>query len=448
MALTGKELVAVTGVSPTGGQASTQELVPTQEIADLGGAGSVPRSPFFGTALQTGWTRPGLDVGGSTPNCFTAWLNQGGQAVGVGTDDPPANGTPTDPGTGAVPGQVDTLSGGTLLAAGNLPTPTATQITVTDTQVVSVVINSVGSGGTPGPATLTGTTGTGTTFQCTVVIQSNGTLTGAPAPVLTVPGDYTVNPTSLSAEPVTSDDAGPLTGATVTLTMGALLGAVTRVGGYAVPPANPVAGSNGRTWTLLFSDLATISCATGNSPVSGSKTAQPLLLATESVGSANLSLLTGILMPIGVPPWEITVGVAGVLTCASPQTPAWAPIILFNSAENKAVTLTWYEYDYPTPRPAVSLRHYDQLISTEAPTDVVIKYTSSGYFVWFRISNDGTNLTFSVSFEGLYFQLFAQEAANAFVSSFDYVGTGFDSKASLAGDQAAAPIWNWVQTSP
>jgi hypothetical protein len=42
----------------------------------VSGGGSVPPSPFFGTALQTGWTRPPLAT-------FNTWLNQG---VATATD--------------------------------------------------------------------------------------------------------------------------------------------------------------------------------------------------------------------------------------------------------------------------------------------------------------------------------------------------------------------------
>jgi hypothetical protein len=79
--------------------------------------------------------------------------------------------------------------------------------------VISATVNAGGSGGTNGLALITGTTGTGTKFTAHGII-SGGALTGT----LTIinAGNYTVDPTSLSAEPVTG---GGLTGATVSLTM-------------------------------------------------------------------------------------------------------------------------------------------------------------------------------------------------------------------------------------
>jgi hypothetical protein len=79
--------------------------------------------------------------------------------------------------------------------------------------VLTATVNAAGSGGTNGPVTITGTTGTGTKFQARGVI-AGGALTGPLT--ITNAGSYTVDPTSLTAEPVTG---GPLTGATVALTM-------------------------------------------------------------------------------------------------------------------------------------------------------------------------------------------------------------------------------------
>jgi hypothetical protein len=79
--------------------------------------------------------------------------------------------------------------------------------------VLTATVNAGGSGGTNGSVVVTGTTGTGTKFTARGTIAS-GALTG-PLTILTA-GSYSVDPTSLSAEPVTG---GSLSGATVALTM-------------------------------------------------------------------------------------------------------------------------------------------------------------------------------------------------------------------------------------
>ncbi len=138
-------------------------------------------------------------------------------------------------GTGYAPGAVVTILGGTQ--------PTPATLTITDTKVVAVTIVGVGSGGTPGAATLTGTTGAGTKFQATVVIQSGGTLTGAPAPVITVAGDYTTNPTVLTLEPVTA--TASLVGVTVSVTMGVLTTTILAAGVISTLPPSPASVSSG-----------------------------------------------------------------------------------------------------------------------------------------------------------------------------------------------------------
>ncbi len=124
-------------------------------------------------------------------------------------------------GTGYVPGEIATLTLGTPV--------TKARITVTHTKAVSATVVSGGTGGTPGAVTLTGTTGTGTKFQCTGTINGGGVLTGAL--VVSVAGDYTVNPTSIAVEPCTA--TASLTGTiTVAVVMGALTIAVNTAGVY------------------------------------------------------------------------------------------------------------------------------------------------------------------------------------------------------------------------
>jgi hypothetical protein len=82
------------------------------------------------------------------------------------------------------------------------------------TFVENATVNAGGTGGTPGAVVVTGTTGTGTKFQANGIISAGGVLTSITS--MQVEGVYTVNPTSLTAEPVTG---GGLTGATLALTM-------------------------------------------------------------------------------------------------------------------------------------------------------------------------------------------------------------------------------------
>lgn len=79
--------------------------------------------------------------------------------------------------------------------------------------VTGTAIDVAGTGGTDGAAIVTGTTGTGTPFQCNVTI-SGGEITAVGSMV--TGGAYTVDPTDVLHEPVTG---GGLTGAQLSLTL-------------------------------------------------------------------------------------------------------------------------------------------------------------------------------------------------------------------------------------
>jgi hypothetical protein len=116
--------------------------------------------------------------------------------------------------SGAMPVSPDVLvPSGNLLVA--LPCSSTPGVVAFAVQTASV--NAVGSGGTTGTQTVTGTTGTGTPFQAQVVV-AGGVIASVLA--ITVAGSYSVVPTSLSAEPVTG---GGLTGAKLSLGMTAVL---------------------------------------------------------------------------------------------------------------------------------------------------------------------------------------------------------------------------------
>jgi hypothetical protein len=89
--------------------------------------------------------------------------------------------------------------------------------TVTDAEtyyVSGATLAAGGTGGTPGAATVTGTTGTGTKFQASVTIGAGGNITAVGD--VTVQGSYTVAPTDDTAEPVTG---GSLSDAELAITV-------------------------------------------------------------------------------------------------------------------------------------------------------------------------------------------------------------------------------------
>jgi len=131
------------------------------------------------------------------------------------------------PGTGYVPNEIITATGGTHSVNA--------QFTVNTTKVVSATVASGGTGGTDGTQTVTGTTGTGTKFQASVTV-AGGAITAVLS--ISVAGSYTVNPTAITNEPVTG--AG-LVGATLNIVMGVGSATPTLAGAYTALPSNPVA---------------------------------------------------------------------------------------------------------------------------------------------------------------------------------------------------------------
>ena len=111
------------------------------------------------------------------------------------------------PGTGNfAPSDTVHLTGGTQ--------STSAVLTVETTQVVSASLVSGGSGGPNGAHVVTGTTGTGVKFQISVGIVS-GTITEVFG--ITLPGQYSVNPSNPNVEPVSLPG---LTGASFDIKLG------------------------------------------------------------------------------------------------------------------------------------------------------------------------------------------------------------------------------------
>ena len=192
-------------------------------------------------------------------------------------------------GTGYAPANILTMVGGTA--------STAAQLTVATTKVVSASVAAGGTGGTPGTQTVTGTTGTGTKFQASVTVSGGGAITAVLS--ITVAGSYTVNPTTISAEPVTG--AG-LTGATLAVVMGIASVTTSLAGVYTANSATFT--STGGTGTGATFNTATYGVNAVTVSTAGSYTALPASPVAQGATSgsgtgATLTILWG-LLAIGV----------------------------------------------------------------------------------------------------------------------------------------------------
>jgi hypothetical protein len=196
---------------------------------------------------------------------------------------------PSAAGTGYVPGDTITLTGGTFASAMKLlvtntklisaavnaagtgydiadtitaaggTAATKAILAVATTKVVSATVDNPGSGGTPGAATVTGTTGTGTKFQAAVTIAGDGTISSVNS--ISVAGNYTVNPTDIAHEPVTG---GSLSGAQLAIVIGVRTVTVSNAGDYTANAASftqfaTSGGGSGATFNTLVYGVKTVS---------------------------------------------------------------------------------------------------------------------------------------------------------------------------------------------
>lgn len=135
-------------------------------------------------------------------------------------------------GTGYHPADVITLAGGTFT--------TAADVTVATTKAVSATVAAGGTGnlGVGAGVIVEGTTGTGTKFRASVTIAANAI---ASVQSISTAGAYTVNPTLITAEPVTyisgASSGSTLTGAQLSVVMGVGTITVSNPGAYTTSDA-------------------------------------------------------------------------------------------------------------------------------------------------------------------------------------------------------------------
>ena len=212
-----------------------------------------------------------------------------------------------DPGTSGVYAPGDTVT----LAGGNQISPSI--ITLSSTQVISATVASGGTGGMDGTQIVTGTTGTGTFFSASVII-SGGTITSVEQ--ILVPGNYTVNPTVPSAEPVTG---GGLTGATLDLQIGILAFTLTTAGSFlSNPPGNTFTQAStsgaglGATFQFgLFGPLTVSFSDPGNYTVFPSNPVSQASTSGSGLG-AQFNVSSGSIPPFNDGDWVFLSGIAGM----------------------------------------------------------------------------------------------------------------------------------------
>lgn len=250
-------LLAIT-TQPTDRSPSATRYINNKFVTMITGE-AIGTSPSitFTTKVKTG---TGLvTTPGSGYTSLAAAITGGGGTGATGTVTGLAiSGVPSAAGTGYVAGtSVITITGGTAA--------TASKFNVTHTKVVSATVAAGGTGdlGDGAGVIVVGTTGTGTKFRASVTIATNAI---ASVQSITIAGDYTVNPTVIAAEPVTyvsgASSGTTLTGAQLSVLMGALTLTLNTAGDYSVLPTNPAAqgsatgGGTGATITVSWGILA------------------------------------------------------------------------------------------------------------------------------------------------------------------------------------------------
>jgi len=233
-------------------------------------------------------------------------------------------------------------------------------------------------------------------------------------------------------------------------------GAVTQTfvadqGDYSVLPANPVSCTGGTGVGATFSaTLMTLSKATATDNSNG----LPLVVEVSPADNSSFCA-TGLLKPIGNPPWTISVAAAAMSQYFDPVGPGsggpvFLPLMLVNSSDSNTdlmdfLAIFWSKNGY------IDILKYASAGSPPmTPTLVGLTKKASpfsDYLEWFRVENDGTNLVFSISSDGLFWFPIYQEALTTFIQAVDHVGFGFDRLNTATSPlNIAAILWDWEET--
>jgi len=175
-------------------------------------------------------------------------------------------------------------------------------------EVLGATLISAGKSGTPGTATLTGTTGVGTLFQVSVTINNGGGIASIDSVVSS--GSYTTKPTDIAKEPVTG---GGLIGAVLSLAVRTINAPTGKTVGTGITNGSAVIDLTECTY-FVVSGFAVISAGSGGVPFSTVTMTAVTTGMVETVWG-----ITGPTLTIGGAPLQVTVvlgptgGVSGVV---------------------------------------------------------------------------------------------------------------------------------------
>lgn len=154
------------------------------------------------------------------------------------------------------------------------------------------------------------------------------------------------------------------------------------------------------------------------------------------------------LKSIGPPPWTITTAQAAFSN--RNQKCRAQPLFLYDGSTAEAVL--WYNTGNSSFTEVV---HWTNITPNgDATYDILTTeglygFSFQDYFEWFRVTNTGTDITYSISPDGLlWFQIFT-EAASANLDTITHVGFGVERIAvtsQVSTDQVAEILWNWVES--
>lgn len=269
-------------------------------------------------------------------------------------------------GTGMVAGSTTlTLVQGTFTAAATL--------TVSNTKAVSATVAAGGASGTPGTQTVTGTTGTGTKFQASVTVNGGGAISAVIS--ITVAGDYTVNPTAITAEPVTG--AG-LIGAQLSVIMGVKAFGIANAGNYTVGSTifTTTGGGNDCTLNAAIFEIRDFTIASGGNYQTTATSFTQIATTGNGIGAT-----------FDTPVWgsfALTVTTGGAYTvipgnpAATTSSGAGTGMTLVLDFGIGAVTLTNAGTKYYVEYPTVTVSYGNAQIVAE-PDALQLLTTGTGY---------------------------------------------------------------------